>query len=609
MLCAKSLIKGLCLALWTCAVAQAQVAQDWASIQQGTSGAMVALDAGNNAYVAGSVPASTMLLTKYSPTGVQLWQRTFDNPGTREQSTWVTVDKAGNIIVTGTLVSTSFDPQGMVVLKYDAAGNLLWQDVIPLTFGYARRAEADAAGNVYVIGGGGVTFDIVTMKYSPSGVREWTRSYSDTGAAAPSSLDSAASMAITPAGQVIVTGGAQATMTAVAYDPAGNQIWSKSITPATAAMDVAVGPQGEFYLVGGDLSLLTPKGFMVVKHDANFNELWRRTYADGYFAQRAAVDGLGNLVAVGRTPGSYPNWMTIKIDPNGGQQWSRALDKMPSADEYANALVIGPDNAIYVTGQAGWLSSAFGNITTYLGATTVKYAADGTLLWSTQTQIPAFGLGIKLGTDGGVFVVADGPQALLHYAQGGSTALPVARITADRTVGPEPLTVNFSSAASTGAAGAIVGYRWNFGDGTGSLEANPTRVFAAGTFATTLTITDNTGATATSAPISITANPSAPLPPGPVSVNFSRVSVKAGKSVQATVYLAFPVPGPTALSVQLASSDPRVATVPASVTVPVGANSAVFTVRAQKVRRTATVAITATVNTEQATGVLTVVKD
>jgi hypothetical protein len=56
---------------------------------------------------------------------VQLWQRTFDNPGTREQSTWVTVDKAGNIIVTGTLVSTSFDPQGMVVLKYDAAGNLL----------------------------------------------------------------------------------------------------------------------------------------------------------------------------------------------------------------------------------------------------------------------------------------------------------------------------------------------------------------------------------------------------------------------------------------------------------------------------------------------------
>lgn len=88
----------------------------------------------------------------------------------------------------------------MVVLKYDAAGNLLWQDVIPLTFGYTRRAEADAAGNVYVIGGGGFNFDIITMKYSPAGVREWTRSHSDTGAAAPSSLDSAASMAITPAG-------------------------------------------------------------------------------------------------------------------------------------------------------------------------------------------------------------------------------------------------------------------------------------------------------------------------------------------------------------------------------------------------------------------------
>lgn len=211
-------------------------------------------------------------------------------------------------------------------------------------------------------------------------------------------------------------------------------------------------------------------------------------------------------------------------------------------------MAIGPDNAIYVTGQAGWLSTAFGNITTYLGAMTVKYAADGTLLWSMQTQIPAFGLGMKLGTDGGVFVVADGPQALLHYAQAGQhgTARGPHHGRQDGRARRPLLTVNFSSAAFMGAAGAIVGYRWNFGDGTGSLEANPTRVFAAGTFATTLTITDNTGATATSAPISIMANPSAPLPPGPVSVNFSRVSVKAGKSVQATVYLAFPVPGPTA---------------------------------------------------------------
>lgn len=97
--------------------AQAVVTQDWVAIQQGTSGAMLALDANDDAYVAGSVPAATMLLTKYSPTGQQLWQRSFDNPGTREQSTWGTLDPSGNAIVTGTLVSTSYDPLGLVVLN------------------------------------------------------------------------------------------------------------------------------------------------------------------------------------------------------------------------------------------------------------------------------------------------------------------------------------------------------------------------------------------------------------------------------------------------------------------------------------------------------------
>lgn len=79
--------------------------------------------------------------------------------------------------------------------------------------------------------------------------------------------------------------------------------------------------------------LLTPKGFLVVKHDANFNELWRKTYAQGYFAHRAAVDGLGNLVAVGRAQGLVANWMSIKLDPSWyllglHASWTRCLRPM-----------------------------------------------------------------------------------------------------------------------------------------------------------------------------------------------------------------------------------------------------------------------------------------
>jgi hypothetical protein len=581
--------------------AQAAVTQEWAVIDNGKFGAMLALDKTNSTYVAGSGGASTtIVLSKFSPTGAKLWERAFDSPLTRQHATWVTLDPAGNPIVVGMLVTSSGTGRaGLVVLKYDPAGNLLWQDTIPATHGYAWRAATDSVGNVFVLGtrATGLGGDLTTIKYSPNGVPLWSRSYQAT----PTSLHGPASMVVTPSGNVIVTGGHQATMDAVAYDTNGNQIWAKSISPATSANDVVLGPQGEVYLVGGDTTPGAMKGMLVVKHDANFNELWRRTYAVGYSASWAGVDSLGNLVTTGISLSA--KWMTIKLDPSGTLLWSRTTTKNAFVAEAPNGLTIGPDNAVYVTGEAGFSL----NGSSYLGATTEKFAPDGTLVWSTQARTPMRGVGVKLGSDGTVFVAGNGPWALLHYTQDGAgTALPTAVASASTVLGPEPLSVNFSSAGSTGA---IVGYSWIFGDFTGSFEANPTHVFAAGTYSVTLKVTDNVGGSATSAPITITANPAPPPPPAPVLVNFSNPTVKGGRSAVATAYIAFPVPPPTALTLTLSSSAPTIAKVPTTVVVPVGANSVSFVVRTVRVKRTATVAITASTPAGSAVGVLTVTRD
>jgi PKD repeat protein len=593
----------LAMAVSSLGSAQAAITQDWAVIDYGKFGAMLAVDKSNSTYVAGSGGiSSTIVLSKFSPTGAKLWERAFDSPLTRQQANWVTLDSLGNAIVVGMFVSSSTNGPtgGLVVLKYDPAGNLLWQDTIPSNFGYAWRAATDSAGNVFVLGsrGTGLGSDLTTIKYSPSGVPLWARSY----LATPTSLHGPASMVVTPTGNVIVTGGNQSTMDAVAYDTNGNQIWAKSISPATSANDVALGPQGEIYLVGGDTTPAAMKGMLVVKHDANFNELWRKTYAVGYDASRAGVDSLGNLVATGVTLGEG-SWMTIKLDPNGTMMWSRATDRSAFIAESPNGLTIGPDNSVYVTGQAGF--SLNGN--TYLGATTEKFAPDGTLVWSTQAQAPSRGLGIKLGSDGSVFVVGNGPWGLLHYTQDGAgTALPTAAASASTVLGPEPLSVNFSSAGSTGA---LVSTFWNFGDFSSSVEANPTHVFAAGTYTVTLKVTDNVGGSATSAPITITVNPASPPPPAPVSMHFSRTKVKGGTPVNATVALSFPVPAPTAMTLQLSSSAPRVASVPATVLVPAGAASATFTIRTADVRRTTVVAVTASTVEANVVGTFTIVKD
>jgi len=591
--------KTRCLAMMLAALlplaVHAQVTQDWVTATPNSYGDMIALDKDNNVYVAGSVPWSAMLITKYSPTGAQQWQRIFDNPGTREQSSWVTVDGVGNAIVTGYFVSgSSNSPTGLIVLKYGPSGNLLWQDLIPSAFGYAARATTDSAGNVYVLGrawlanaSGNTTHDIVTIKYAPDGTRQWLRNYGFDNLSA----DSPTSMVVTPAGNVIVTGGAGGWMLMAAYDPSGNLIWSKSVEGSSGALDVAVGPSGEFYVVGGTYSLATGDAFLVIKHDAQFNEIWRKTYNVGQYGMRVAVDSKGNAIVAGVASGGYLDWMTIKLDPNGIVLWSRRYDQHFN-DEIPYFMVAGPDDAVYITGQGG-PGPTSGELS-YLRTVTLKYAPDGTQVWAATTFDSVRGLGVRLGTDNSVFVLGESPLTVFHYKQTGAVnQLPIAMASATTpTSGQAPLRVAFSSAGSADPDGTIVRYLWRFGDAYTSLDANPAHSYAAGTYTATLTLTDNMGGAATAVPITITANPIAPLPPTPTTLYFSAYTVKGGSTVTATVTLS----SAAGAVVALASTNTSVATVPASVQVPAGSTSATFTVKTSRVRAGTSVTIRATAN-------------
>lgn len=68
------------------------------------------------------------------------------------------------------------------------------------------------------------------------------------------------------------------------------------------------------------------------------------------------------------------------------------------------------------------------------------------------------------------------------------------------------LTVNFTGSGSTASGGAtITGYAWNFGDGSTSTQANPSKTYASpGTYDVTLTVTDSMGATSAPASRSVT---------------------------------------------------------------------------------------------------------
>ncbi|MEV5579694.1 PQQ-dependent sugar dehydrogenase [Streptomyces parvus] len=146
----------------------------------------------------------------------------------------------------------------------------------------------------------------------------------------------------------------------------------------------------------------------------------------------------------------------------------------------------------------------------------VEVKADGspgaidTFPWTgTQVMDSAF------GPDGALYVLdygtGAGNQALYRVEYlAGSNRSPIAKAAADRTSGPTPLAVSFSSAGSADPEGGNLTYAWDFGDGTTSTAPNPSHTYTtAGTFNPTLTVTDPEGLTGT-ASLVVTAGNTAP---------------------------------------------------------------------------------------------------
>jgi glucose/arabinose dehydrogenase len=99
----------------------------------------------------------------------------------------------------------------------------------------------------------------------------------------------------------------------------------------------------------------------------------------------------------------------------------------------------------------------------------------------------------KQAIDGSLYYLTYYPARLYRINYSTGNHVPIANASADVTKGVPPMTVHFSSAGSSDPDGDVLSYDWDFGDGTHSTTANPTKVYTTkGTYTVTLHVKDAT---------------------------------------------------------------------------------------------------------------------
>lgn len=241
--------------------------QQWISVYDNPNGlsadspSAMAVDAAGNVYVTGSsffTSAPSYLTVKYNTGGVEQWTLRYSTGGGDWNSpSAIVADNLGNSYVTG----WAWGSIGSV--KYNHSGAIMFSDRFYVsTSSHGNSISFDASGNIYVAGDN-TTSGIVT-KYNIQNVQEWTNLYSGTAVAIKNDFS----------GNVYVTGttgsGANSDIITKRFSPSGVEDWSIVYNGTGNHEDmskaIVVDAMGNIYVAGQSNGGANNLDFVTIKY-------------------------------------------------------------------------------------------------------------------------------------------------------------------------------------------------------------------------------------------------------------------------------------------------------------------------------------------------------
>ncbi|MDP4267266.1 MAG: SBBP repeat-containing protein [Bacteroidota bacterium] len=389
----------------------------------------ISVDVNGNAYIAGWFKSSSTIfgttvltnsdstgntseitLVKYDKSGILLWAKSVRGKG-NDYLNSITVDKAGNIYITGFSYSPSitFDTITLTnsnsgkccfsfLSKYDPDGKILWAKNIGGNQSIATYSvTTDIAGNVYITG----TFYNINITFG--------------------------STTLTNADK---TGKTQDIFIAK-YDITGNILWSKNVSGINNdyAFYIVADTTGNIYISGKFYSpaitldtiiLYKTKGvnsdIFLAKYSDNGNILWAKNFGGKFYdwASPIAVDLTGNIYitdcfnstkltidSTTLTNAGSDDIFLAKYDANGKVIWAKSTGGTGS--DWPKSIAVDGIGNPYLCGYFESPTITFDNtILTNTGKNDIfiaKYDTTGNILWATSVGGPGVDIASSVAMD------------------------------------------------------------------------------------------------------------------------------------------------------------------------------------------------------------------
>jgi hypothetical protein len=245
-----------------------------------------------------------------------MWVKTYNGSSNdNDAARAIGIDASGNVYITGYSVNndTYYD---ITTIKYSSSGDQKWVKTYngkADDYDEGNALALDGQGNIYVTGFTDVSDkrnDMITIKYNPDGVVQWTQTYNGKG-----NDDEARAIAVS-SGNVYVTGhtsnkNGDYDLLTVCYNTAGAQQWIQSYNGTLNSDD---------------------EGIAMVA-DVNGN-----IYVTGYVNNIEASEDI----------------VTIKYNSSGVQQWMKIYNGTENFDDYPYAITLDKSGNVFVTGATNY---------------------------------------------------------------------------------------------------------------------------------------------------------------------------------------------------------------------------------------------------------------